>query len=111
MSALGVSRALCVTPAAAGALMACVALRPLPSTVFAAEIARKVLTYSLARPTREVLFTGEREGGGVLVVGAQGSGGKGGGARHPANARSHPPTHTRSTDPPVHAFTQPTLQW
>ena len=34
-----------------------IALRPTPATVAAAEVCRKVLAYSLARPARETLFT------------------------------------------------------
>ncbi|GAB4816937.1 hypothetical protein N2152v2_003983 [Parachlorella kessleri] len=54
---LGVPRALAVTPGAAGLLMSAVAVNPTPTSVGLAEVLRKVLTYSLARPAREVLFT------------------------------------------------------
>ncbi|KAL6771711.1 hypothetical protein ACKKBG_A27510 [Auxenochlorella protothecoides x Auxenochlorella symbiontica] len=57
MRALGVPRALLLTPLAAAALMAGVAAAPAPVAIAAAEVTRKVLTYALARPTREVLFT------------------------------------------------------
>lgn len=53
----GTSVALSITPAACCALMAGVALRPSANSVALAEVLRKVLTYSLARPARETLFT------------------------------------------------------
>ena len=54
---LGVGRALVVLPLSASALLLGVSLRAAPATIALAEVARKVLTYALARPTREVLFT------------------------------------------------------
>ena len=54
---LGTPLALAITPAAAGLLMAGLAAWPTPATVAAAEVVRKVLAYSLARPARESLFT------------------------------------------------------
>eukprot|EP00887_Chlorella_sp_A99_P000869 scaffold5.g869.t1 len=54
---VGLPLALAATPTVAALCMAGVALRPLPAAVGLAEVVRKILAYSLARPAREVLFT------------------------------------------------------
>lgn len=54
---LGVSKALSVTPFAAGLFMGLIFFLPSPAVVMVAEICRKILTYALGRPTREILFT------------------------------------------------------
>lgn len=54
---LGLPAALSVLPASAGVLLAAIAGWPSPITVAAAEVCRKLLAYSLARPARESLFT------------------------------------------------------
>lgn len=57
LRALGLRTALITTPAVATLSMAGVSVLAVPETIAAAEVARKVLTYALARPAREVLFT------------------------------------------------------
>lgn len=54
---LGLPIALSVLPTSAGVLLAVIAAWPTPVTVAAAEVCRKLLAYSLARPARESLYT------------------------------------------------------
>lgn len=54
---LGLPIALSVLPTSAGVLLAVIAAWPAPVTVAAAEVCRKLLAYSLARPARESLYT------------------------------------------------------
>ena len=54
---LGLPAALSVLPASAGVLLVAIAGWPSPLMVAAAEVCRKLLAYSLARPARESLFT------------------------------------------------------
>ncbi|KAI3438810.1 hypothetical protein D9Q98_001227 [Chlorella vulgaris] len=54
---LGLPVALSILPASAGLMMACIVCWPTPSTVAMAEVFRKIVAYSLARPARESLFT------------------------------------------------------
>lgn len=57
ISWMGVGKALLVLPLSASALLLGVSALAVPASIALAEVARKVLTYALARPTREVLFT------------------------------------------------------
>ncbi|KAL4425483.1 hypothetical protein ABPG75_009499 [Micractinium tetrahymenae] len=57
LRSLGLPAALSVLPSIAGLLMAGIALWPAPASVAAAEVLRKIVAYSLARPARESLFT------------------------------------------------------
>lgn len=54
---LGMTAALSLQPAVCLAGMCCIAAWPHTSTVAAAEVARKVVGYSVSRPARELLFT------------------------------------------------------
>lgn len=54
---IGLPLALSVLPTSAGVLLAVIAAWPTPVTVAAAEVCRKLLAYSLARPARESLYT------------------------------------------------------
>lgn len=54
---LGLPIALSVLPASAGVLLTVIAAWPAPTAVAAAEVCRKLLAYSLARPARESLYT------------------------------------------------------
>ncbi|KAK9817839.1 hypothetical protein WJX72_002918 [[Myrmecia] bisecta] len=54
---LGIALALSASPAMAALSMVCIALWPTPTMVGLGEIARKTVTYTVARPAREVLFT------------------------------------------------------
>ncbi|MEW5309377.1 MAG: hypothetical protein WDW38_001271 [Sanguina aurantia] len=57
VASLGVSTALCVSPLLSAAGFLIIAAHPRPHIVAGVEVVRKVVQYSLARPTREMLFT------------------------------------------------------
>eukprot|EP00798_Chlamydomonas_sp_ICE-L_P016997 gene16997-23273_t len=57
MQRLGVRASLCLAPLLSVVGMLLIALRPDMSMVASVELVRKVVQYSLSRPTREVLFT------------------------------------------------------
>lgn len=53
----GVSVALVSVPLTCAAATAVLAVQPLPAVLLLAEAARKVISYSFAKPAREMLFT------------------------------------------------------
>eukprot|EP00191_Tetraselmis_sp_GSL018_P007155 CAMPEP_0177603260 /NCGR_PEP_ID=MMETSP0419_2-20121207/15403_1 /TAXON_ID=582737 /ORGANISM="Tetraselmis sp., Strain GSL018" /LENGTH=423 /DNA_ID=CAMNT_0019096991 /DNA_START=306 /DNA_END=1577 /DNA_ORIENTATION=- len=54
---IGIAAALAFTPLVAAVLMATVAVFPVPVSVGAADVLRRLATYVVSRPAREVLFT------------------------------------------------------
>lgn len=57
LKAFGMPLSLSTTPVLAGLGLVGIALSPTPNAVLGAEVLRKVVTYAIARPAREGLFT------------------------------------------------------